>query len=221
MDGDKQLLHIVGIVGDVRDRGLDTQPTGTVYANSIQRPQWWQVSNQSYVVRAQADPAALLPLLRKEIQDLNPDALINVSTLEQVLDASLNTQRFSLVIFGIFAAVALVLAAAGIYGVMAYAVTQRTQEIGVRLALGAQTGDVLWLVIRQGMRLALLGVTLGLLGAWALLRVIKDMLFGISSSDPLTFGAIALLLSLVALLACWLPARRAARVDPLVALRYE
>jgi putative ABC transport system permease protein len=221
MDGDKQLLHIVGIVGDVRDRGLDTQPTGTVYAHSIQRPQWWQVSNQSYVVRAQADPATLLPVLRAEVQALNPEALVNVSTLEQVFSSSLNQRRFSLVIFGIFAAVALVLAAAGIYGVMSYAVTQRTQEIGVRIALGAQTGDVIRLVVQQGMRLALSGVLLGLLGAWALLRVIKDMLFGISPSDPLTFLGIAFVLTLVALLACWLPARRAANVDPLVALRYE
>lgn len=221
MDGDKDLLHIVGIVGDVRDRGLDTQPTGTVYAHSLQRPQWWQVSNQSYVVRAQGEPGALLPVLRAEITALNPEALVNVSTLEQVFDASLNAQRFSLVIFGVFAAVALVLAAAGIYGVMSYAVTQRTQEIGVRLALGAQTGDVIGLVIRQGMRLALLGVALGLVGSWALLRVIKDMVFGISTADPLTFMVIAALLTVVALLACWLPARRASKVDPLVALRYE
>jgi putative ABC transport system permease protein len=221
MDGDKQLLHIIGIVGNVRDRGLDQQPTGTVYAHSLQRPQWWQVSNQSYVVRAQADPATLMPALRAEVQSLNPEALVNVSTLEQVFSSSLDQRRFSLVIFGIFAVVALLLAAAGIYGVMSYAVSQRTQEIGVRIALGAQSHDVVLLVIKQGLTLALAGVLLGLGGAWALLRVIKDMLFGVSTADPLTFLGIAFVLTLVALLACWLPARRAAKVDPLVALRYE
>ncbi|MFN7944004.1 MAG: ABC transporter permease [Blastocatellia bacterium] len=221
MDGDKDLLHIVGVVGDVRDGGLDANFSQTVYAHSLQRPQWWQVSNQSYVVRAQVDAATLIPALRQTAQSLNPDALLRFQTTGQVVADSLDSRRFSLVIFGVFAIVALLLAAAGVYGVMSYTVTQRTHEIGVRMALGAQPQAVLRMVISQGMKLALIGVAAGLLASLAVTRLLENLLFGIGASDPLTLTIVALLLTLISLAACWIPARRATKVDPMTALRME
>lgn len=221
MDGDKQLLHIVGIVGDIRDRGLDNQVGQIVYAHSLQRPQWWQVSNQSYVVRASTDPATLIPVLRAEVQALNQDAVLRFQTMDQVFSSSLDQRRFSLGIFSVFAVVALLLAAMGVYGVMSYMVSQRTRELGVRMALGAQRGDVLRLVLRQGMLLALLGAAVGVAASFAATRTIESLLYGVSATDLLTFIAIPALLLLVALLACLVPAQRATRVDPMIALRCE
>ena len=142
-------------------------------------------------------------------------------TMDERLSNSVAGRRFNLLLLGVFAALALLLAGIGVYGVISYVVTQRTHEIGIRMALGAQTSDVLRLFIKQGMTLVLLGVGLGLLGAIALTRVMTSLLFGLSANDPLTFASVALLLSLIALLACYVPARRAARIDPLVALRHE
>ena len=220
MDSDKHLLTIVGVVGDVRD-ALDAPVEPTVYACSVQRPQWWQVSRLAVVVRSTLEPAALIPSLRTTVLSLRTDVPISFRTLNEVFSASLDQRRFSLVLFGVFALVALGLAALGIYGVMSYAITQRTHELGIRLALGASAGDVLRLVVGQGMRLALAGVTLGLLASLLAMRFLKTLVYGVSTTDPLTFAVIALLLLLVALLACWRPARRATRVDPLVALRCE
>jgi len=145
----------------------------------------------------------------------------NIQTLEQVISDSIAPLRFRTLLLGLFAVVALVLATVGIYGVMAYAVMQRTHEIGIRMALGAQLRDVLKLVIGQGMRLALIGIALGLLAASALTRLVKSLLFGVSATDPVTFVIVATLLAGMALLACWLPARRATKVDPMIALRRE
>jgi len=160
--------------------------------------------------------------VRREISALDKDVpIFNVKTMKEVLYESVARERFTVLLLAIFAAVALILSAVGIYGVMSYAVTQRTHEIGIRMALGASVSDVLGLVVRQGIKLALGGVGLGVAGAFALTRLIEKLLFGVGATDPLTFTVISLLLTFVALLACWLPARRAAKVDPMIALRYE
>jgi putative ABC transport system permease protein len=220
MDTDKRLLHVVGVVGDVRN-ALDTAAGPMVYAYSLQRPQWWQVSSLSIVVRSRNQPQALVPAMRVAVGALRPDVPLRFRTLDEVFSSSLDQRRFILSLFGVFVAVALLIAAIGIYGVMSYAVTQRTQEIGIRMALGAQAADVLRMALGQGMRLAMTGVALGLLLAFALTRLMKSLLFGVEATDPLTFTAIPMLLMIVALLACLIPARRATKVDPMVALRCE
>ncbi len=220
MDTDKRLLHVVGVVGDVRTV-LEREAQPTVYAFSLQRPQWWQVARLAIVVRANAEPETLVPALRSTVQSLRSDAPASFTTLEQVFSSAFDARRFSLVLFGVFAAVALLITVIGLYGMLAYLVAERRHEIGVRMALGAQAGNVLRLVIGQGLKLAIIGVAVGLLGAWGLTRFMQTLLFGVDPTDPGTFAAIALLLLLVALIACWIPARRATKVDPLVALRYE
>src|SRR2546428_4552771 len=218
MDGDLRLLHVVGVVGDVHDRGVDASTTPPIYACALQRP---PSSSLSVVVRAQVSPSALIPAMRQSVRTLNPELPINFRTLDQVFSSSLDQRRFSLVIFAVFGAVALLLAAMGIYGVTSYAVAQRTQEIGIRMALGAQMSDVVKLVLRNGMILALIGVAIGLLGAFALTRLMASLLFGVTPTDATAFAAVAASLTVIALLACYIPARRATKVDPLVALRYE
>jgi putative ABC transport system permease protein len=173
-------------------------------------------------LRATSDPLALVGAMRREVAAIDPDQPIsNITTMSNLLAASVARTRFNFLVFSIFAAIALTLAAVGIYGVIAYSVSQRTHEIGIRLALGAQAADVLRLIIRQGMGLVLAGVGIGLAGALALTRLMKTLLFGVSATDPLTYIVITLLLAFFALLACWIPARRATKVDPLVALKYE
>jgi putative ABC transport system permease protein len=171
------------------------------------------------VIRTAGDPAAFANTFRREVQALDKDQPVySVRTMDDVVMNSLGTRRVSTQLFAVFACAALLLAAIGIYGVMAYSVTQRTQEIGLRMALGAQKSDVLALVIRQGMTLTVIGVIVGLAGAFALTRVIGNLLYGVTATDPATFVAIPFLLLFVALLACYLPARRAARLDPTRAL---
>ncbi|MGH9851211.1 MAG: FtsX-like permease family protein, partial [Blastocatellia bacterium] len=174
------------------------------------------------LVRTEVEPLGLASTVRAQVAALNKDqAVFNVRTMEQAVAQSVAARRFSMLLLTVFALVALALASLGIYGLMSYAVAQRTREIGVRMALGAQAPDVLKLVIGQGMKLALVGVALGLVASVALTRTMKTLLFGVSATDPVTFSAIALLLIAVALLACFVPARRATKVDPLVALRCE
>jgi predicted permease len=220
MDTDKHLLHVVGVVGDVRV-ALENEPQPTVYSFSLQRPQWWQVAQLAIVVRANTDPESLAPAMRSTVQSLRSDAPATFTTLEQVVSSAFDARRFSLVLFTVFAGVALLITLIGLYGMLAYLVAERRHEIGVRMALGAQPGNVLRLVIGQGLKLVVLGVIVGLIGAWGLTRFMQSLLFGVTPTDPGTFAAIALLLLLVALMACWIPARRATKVDPLVALRYE
>ena len=187
-----------------------------IYVPHTQDSQW---NFMGLVIRIAGDPAAFARTLRREVQALDQDQPIyNVHTYDDVVMNSLGTRRVSMQLFTVFGCAALLLAAVGIYGVMAYSVTHRTQEIGIRMALGAQKSDILRLVVRQGMTLALIGVIAGLAGAFALTRVIANLLFRVGASDPLTFIAISLLLIFVSLIACYLPARRAARLNPTVAL---
>jgi putative ABC transport system permease protein len=210
--------EIIGIVADVKHTQLDKPADPMSYWPIAELP----YNAMTFVLRTRGEPQNVAAAARQVIQNLDPQQPVaDVRTLESILGNSLARQRFNTLLLAIFAAVALVLSAIGIYGVLAYAVTQRTHEIGIRAALGASGADILRLILRQGMRLALLGVAVGLVAALALTRLVKSLLFELSATDPLTFGAITLLLLAVAGLACWLPARRAAKVDPLVALRYE
>jgi putative ABC transport system permease protein len=219
MDGDMHLLRVVGVVGDVREFGLEAKAQPTVYVHYLQRPR--QAREFAIVARTQGDVNSLIPTMRSAVQSLNRDVPTRFRTLDQIFSSSLDNRRFGLVIFGSFAAVALLLAALGIYGVTSYAVTQRTTEIGIRMALGAQPGSILAMVIRQGIGLSLIGICIGLAGAFALTRLLASLLFGVSATDPLTFIVVSVILLGVALGACFVPARRAMKVDPMVALRYE
>jgi putative ABC transport system permease protein len=211
-------LHIVGVVGDIRDYGVDAPVLPTVYANAAQR---LPSSAFTVVARGQTDPAALVPAMRGVVHSLDSQLPLEFRTLDQVFSSSLSQQRFSLVIFGVFAVTALLLAALGIYGITAYAVAQRTQEIGVRMALGAQMRDVLKLVLRHALLLVAIGGGIGLAGAYAASRVLKSLLFQVAPTDVTVFLVVPVVLVLVALVACIVPARRATKVDPLVALRHE
>jgi putative ABC transport system permease protein len=219
--------EIVGVVRHVEHDSLDRQAPASAqfYTNFNQIPLQGLPNNVrriNVLVRAEVEPLSLASAVRGQIAALNKDqAIFNVRTMEQVVTQSVAPRRFSMMLLTLFAVVALALASLGIYGLMSYAVTQRAREIGVRMALGAQSGAVLRLMIGQGMTLALVGVALGLVASVALTRAMKNLLFGVSATDPATFAAIALLLALVALLACWIPARRATKVDPMIALRSE
>jgi len=218
MDGDLHLLHVVGVVGDVRADGVDQAAAPTVYGNALQR---LPSSSYTVVARGQIEASALVPAMREAVRGLDPQLPLKFRTLDEIFSSSLDRQRFSLVIFGVFGVAALLLAAMGIYGVTSYAVAQRTQEIGIRMALGAQMRDVLKLVLRAAMSLVLIGAVLGLAGAYAATRVMSSLLFGVTPTDLATFIAVPLVLFVVALMASLVPARRATKVDPLVALRYE
>jgi putative ABC transport system permease protein len=209
---------VIGVVGDIRYTGLDGEIEQAVYLSYRQLPR----AGMALVLRGTVEPSSLAPALRQAVHEVDPALPVyEVMTMDERLSNSVAARRFNLLLLGGFAALALLLAGVGVYGVISYVVTQRTQEVGIRMALGAQSKDVLRLFIRQGMALVLFGVGLGLLGAFALTRVMTSLLFGVSANDPLTFAGVALLLSLIALLACYLPARRAVRIDPLVALRHE
>jgi putative ABC transport system permease protein len=213
-----QACEIVGVVNDVRHLGPDKEPGPEMYVPYNQLV----VGAIPLVVRTKSAPEALAGAVRKEIEAVDREVAVGkVRTMTQMMSAALAEWRFALLLLGIFAATALLLAAVGIYGVMAYAVTRRRHEFGVRMALGAQAQDLMKLVIKQGATLTLAGVAVGLPASFALTRLLKALLFGVSATDPLTFAVVALLLTLVALLACWIPARRATKVDPMIALRYE
>ena len=219
--------EIVGVVRHVEQYNLDGQGTRTpqFYLNFNQvPPERWpgMVRRINLLTRTDVEPASLTAAVRGQIAALNKDqAVFNVRTMDEIVSGSVARRRFSMLLLSIFAVVALLLASIGLYGMLSYAVAQRTREIGLRITLGAQKGSVLRLVISQGMKLALAGVVLGIIAALALTQTMKSLLFGVSATDPITFVGIAALLLLVSLLACWIPARRATKVDPLVALRYE
>ena len=208
-------FEIIGIVGDIRHRTLEAAPFATMYLPALEG--WTNLT-----IRAAGDPLRLAAAVRKEVQAIDPDQPIAaVRSMEQVVAESVGAPRYRTLLLGLFAFVALLLAAIGIYGVTSYAVAQRTHEIGIRMALGAQTRAVHRLVIGQGITLALVGVSAGLIGAFALTRLLAGLLFGVTATDPLTFTGVAVILTVIALIACWIPARRAARVDPMVALRHD
>ncbi|MFZ0819756.1 MAG: ABC transporter permease [Candidatus Acidiferrales bacterium] len=215
---EKNPSQIIGVVGDVKHEGLNTTPGAMVYWPHPELT----LPFTTYVVRTTGNPLALVDAVRQQVKQLDPSLPISdVATMEERMSDSVAQARFSTLLLGIFAMVAIVLASVGIYGVTSYAVTSRLHEIGIRMAIGAQPGDVERMFIRQGMIFTLAGLSVGLLVSFGLTKLMEGLLFGVSPHDPLTFLAMAGLLTLVALLACYLPARRATRVDPLIALRYE
>ncbi|MGO9268945.1 MAG: ADOP family duplicated permease [Terriglobia bacterium] len=211
-------LTIVGVVGDVKSAALDVASIPQMYRPLSQHP----VRTMALVIRTSADPMSVISEVRRQLFALDKDRpLYHVAAMEQIVSDSVAPRRFDLLLLGVFAALALALAAVGIYGVMSYSVAQRTHEIGVRLALGARRGDVLRLVARQGLTLALAGIAIGLVASLALTRLISGLLFSVRATDPITFAGVSLLFACVALVASFIPAHRATRVDPIVALRHE
>jgi putative ABC transport system permease protein len=211
-------LTVVGVVGDVRQYGLDQEQKTQFYRPGRQLA----LHPMSLVLRAQGDPEALAAAVRRAVQSIDPDQPIyNVRSMDSLLATTLAPRRLSLLLLAAFAMTALLLAGVGIYGVLAYSVTQRTHEIGIRMALGARRADVLVMILRQGIRLVLIGAALGVAAAFGLTRLMSSLLFGVSPTDPATLGAVCLVLVGVALLACIVPARRASGVDPMIALRCE
>jgi predicted permease len=210
--------EIIGIVGDVKHNSLVDETGYDLYYACYQS----YAKQTHFVARTQGDPMALAKEIQRAIWQVAPDTgVFNVMPVTRLSANTVWQSRVWGLLFGIFSGIALVLAAAGIYGVMAYFVTQRTREIGVRIALGAQWRDVLKLILKSGMLLVTIGLTAGLVAAFALTRLMSSLLFEVSPTDPITFGAVVLSVILAALLACYIPARRATKVDPLIALRYE
>lgn len=218
-DPDSPVLTVLGVVGRVKMEGLGMDSNRVQgYFPFAQIP----AGDMAVILKAAGDPTQLVAAVRQQVTSIDQDQPIyGIRTMDEIRSESVAPERLNLTLLSIFASIALVLAIVGIYGVMSYSVTQRTHEIGIRMAIGAQPRDVFRMVIRQGMLLALLGVAIGLVGAFALTRLMTSMLFGIEPTDPTTFGAIAVLLSVVALVACYLPGRRATKVDPVISLRYE
>jgi predicted permease len=218
--------QIIGIVGDTRDGGLNSDPGPTMYIPQAQVPDPVnalnvRISPIAWVVKTRAEPHSVSAAVQEQLRQVTGLPVSNVRTMEEIRSNSTSRDRFNMWLMTVFGASALLLAAIGIYGLMAYSVEQRTQEIGIRLALGAQTRTVKNMVVRQGMALALAGVVLGTGAAFGLARLIATFLFGVTARDPLVFVGVPLVLTGVALAAVWLPARRASQVDPIVALRTE
>jgi predicted permease len=218
--------QIVGIVADIKSNGLDSDPQPQMFIPQAQVPDAANALNVSltpvsWVVRTQVPPQSLSNAIQESLRQSTGLPVSDVRSMDEIASLSVSRQRFNMWVMTVFGGCALLLAAIGIYGLMAYSVEQRTQEIGIRLALGAQASQVRRMVVSQGMVLAMAGVVIGLGAAFGLARLITTFLFGVTAKDPLVFAGVPVLLTLVALLAVWLPARRASKVDPLIALRYE
>jgi putative ABC transport system permease protein len=215
---DNPWITIVGIAKDLPHRAIDSSPEPDWYFSRALRSQ----RDRYLFVRTAGDPTNLAALIRSQVSAIDHEQPVtNIKSMRDVIAETVAPRKFNMLLFGLFAALAIVLAAMGIYGVISYGVVERTQEIGIRVALGARALDVMNLVLRGGLSLALIGVAIGLAGAFALTRLMKSLLFGVSPTDAVTFSSVAVGVIAVALLACYLPARRATKVDPLVALRYE
>ncbi|HVG31968.1 MAG TPA: ABC transporter permease [Pyrinomonadaceae bacterium] len=216
--GEDAWRTVVGVVGDVRHTGLDEEPKPEMFYPYLQSP----LSFMTLMVRSTTDEKALRASIQREIRAVDPDLPVyGIKSMEQMISESVSPRRLNMILLTTFAVVALVMAALGIYGVMAYSVSQRTHEIGIRMALGAQRGDVLKMIVGQGMILTLMGIGIGLAASFGLTRLMRSLLYGVTATDPLTYIAVALVLGTVALMASLIPARRATRVDPMEALRYE
>lgn len=210
---------IVGIVGDVRHFGPERRSSADLYVSFAQRPR--RIGDMTIVARTKGDPASLTASLRQSVQTIDKNLPAKFEVMEDIFARSTANRRYNVILLGVFAALALLLAMIGIYGVMAYTVNSNTRELGIRIALGAQSGDILRLVVGQGLVLTLIGVGLGLTGAFAFSRLMSTLLFGVTATDPMIFSVVPLLLVMVAILACYIPARRATKIDPIVALRHE
>jgi putative ABC transport system permease protein len=216
--GEPTPREIIGIAANVKHYGLERESGPEIYEPYLQHP----YPGMTLVVRTSADPSGLAPAIRNELRALDKNLVVGgIAKMEEIVARRIAPQRFNTLLMALFAAVALTLAAVGLYGVLSHSVSQRMQEIGIRMSMGAQVGDVLRLVVGQGMRLSLIGVAAGLAGAFSLTRLMAKLLFGVKSTDPLTFALVTAMLIAVALVACYIPARRATKVDPLVALRCE
>ena len=217
-DSEGPYLEIIGVVRTAKYRNLRETPLPFIYIPLAQEMQ----SNMTLLVRTVGDPSTVLPAMRQELQQMDRTVPVYaVKTMTEQIEAALSADRMTAVLLGIFGAAALLLATVGLYGVMSYSVAQRTHEIGIRMALGAQTLDVLRLVVKNGMTLSLIGLAIGLAAAFAFTRIMASLLFEVTPTDAVTYAIVSVGLLIVALLACYIPARRATKVDPLVALRYE
>jgi predicted permease len=218
--------QIVGVIGDTRNGGLDSEPGPMMFIPQAQVPGPVNILNlrlspMAWVIRTQTEPLAMSSAIQEQLRQATGLPVSDVRSMSEVVSLSTSRQRFNMWLMGVFGFSALLLAAIGIYGLMAYSVEQRTQEIGIRLALGAQAAQVKNMVVFQGMRLAIVGVIIGLAAAFWLSRLMASFVFGVGVRDPLVFGAVPLVLTVIAFVAVWFPARRASRVDPMIALRYE
>jgi putative ABC transport system permease protein len=214
-------MQIVGVIGDMK-QNLATDPVAEMYVPVRQADLIIPVFNLSFVLRTEGDPHSQIPAFRQVVHDLSPSQpLVRIRTMEENISNSVSQPRFRTVLLAIFAVSALLLSVVGLYGLMAYSVSQRVHELGIRITLGAQKSDVLKLVVGQGLKLVLIGVAVGLAGAFALSRILSTFLYGVTATDPITFAGVSVVLIAVAFVACYIPAQRATRVDPIVALRYE